>query len=254
MSLVMNCSVSRGNFTLNANLSAPNNAVTAIVGPNGSGKTTTLMLVAGLLACTSGSIALDDTVFDAAESDPGIFLQPERRDVGMVFQDGALFSHLSALDNVAFGLRARGEKKNDARQRGISMLEQFGMGDYLRTLPHEMSGGQRQRVSVARALSASPTVLLADEPTSAIDQSAQAQLLKLFLGLLNDGLSIVLVSHDLGVIRYLTKRVYVMKDGVFVESGDTETVFNDPQEDYTKMLLASIPGELGKAARAKLKK
>jgi ABC-type glutathione transport system ATPase component len=109
-------------------------------------------------------------------------------------------------------------------------------------------------VSVARALSANPTVLLADEPTSAIDQSAQAQLLKLFLGLLNDGLAIVLVSHDLGVIRYLTKRVYVMKDGVFVESGDTETVFNDPQEEYTKMLLASIPGELGKAARAKLKR
>lgn len=76
--------------------------------------------------------------------------------------------------------------------------------------------------------------------------------MKLFLGLLNDGLSIVLISHDLGVIRYLTKRVYVMKDGVFVESGETEKVFNDPQEEYTKLLLASIPGELGKAARQKL--
>ena len=111
---------------------------------------------------------------------------------------------------------------------------------------------QRQRVSVARALSANPSVLLADEPTSAIDQSAQAQLLNLFRGLLNDGLAIVLVSHDLGVIRYLTKRVYVMKDGVFVESGVTEEVFNDPREDYTKLLLASIPGHLGTAARKKL--
>jgi ABC-type glutathione transport system ATPase component len=118
--------------------------------------------------------------------------------------------------------------------------------------PRQLSGGQRQRVSVARALSANPTVLLADEPTSAIDQSAQAQLLNLFRGLLNDGLAIVMVSHDLGVIRYLTKRVYVMKDGVFVESGVTEEIFNDPREDYTKLLLASIPGHLGTAARKKL--
>ena len=118
--------------------------------------------------------------------------------------------------------------------------------------PRQLSGGQRQRVSVARALSASPTVLLADEPTSAIDQSAQAQLLNLFRGLLDDGLAIVLVSHDLGVIRYLTNRVYVMKDGVFVESGITEEIFNDPREEYTKILLASIPGTLSTAARQKL--
>jgi peptide/nickel transport system ATP-binding protein len=114
--------------------------------------------------------------------------------------------------------------------------------------PRQLSGGQRQRVSVARALSAQPAVLLADEPTSAIDQSAQAQLLNLFQGLLDGGLSIALVSHDLGVIRYLTQRVYVMKDGEFVESGPTIEVFDNPTQDYTKKLIASIPGrELRKA-------
>ena len=215
MSLVMNCSVSRGNFTLNANLSAPNNAVTAIVGPNGSGKTTTLMLVAGLLACTSGSIALDDTVFDAAENDPGIFLQPERRDVGMVFQDGALFSHLSALDNVAFGLRARGEKKNDARQRGISMLEQFGMGDYLRTLPHEMSGGQRQRVALARTLVTHPKILLLDEPTSALDEEARRDSLEFLAAVFAQFTGpVLLVSHqrdEVNALATTTARVEVQR-------------------------------------------
>jgi peptide/nickel transport system ATP-binding protein len=97
-------------------------------------------------------------------------------------------------------------------------------------------------VGVARALSAHPEILIADEPTSAIDQSAQAQLLNLFQGLLGDGLSIALVSHDLGVIRYLTNRVYVMKDGAFVESGLTQEVFDNPKHEYTKQLIASIPG------------
>jgi peptide/nickel transport system ATP-binding protein len=108
--------------------------------------------------------------------------------------------------------------------------------------PRQLSGGQRQRVSVARALSASPSVLVADEPTSAIDQSAQAQLLNLFNRLIREGLSIVLISHDLAVIRYLARRVYVMREGAFVETGQTERIFNDPQHEYTRTLIASIPG------------
>ena len=108
--------------------------------------------------------------------------------------------------------------------------------------PRQLSGGQRQRVSVARALSVKPSVLVADEPTSAIDQSAQAQLLNYFNHLIRAGLSIVLISHDLAVVRYLARRVYVMRDGEFVESGPTEQIFEDPQHDYTRTLIASIPG------------
>ena len=117
-------------------------------------------------------------------------------------------------------------------------------GDDAYNYPRSLSGGQRQRASVARALSAQPSVLIADEPTSAIDQSAQSQLLGLFNNLINDGLSIVLVSHDLSVIRYLSDYVYVMKDGVFVESGKTEEIFDDPKEEYTQKLIASIPGRI----------
>jgi ABC-type glutathione transport system ATPase component len=143
--------------------------------------------------------------------------------------------------------------RKSAEAKALELLKSMGIASMdAAKKPRQLSGGQRQRVSVARALSANPSVLLADEPTSAIDQSAQAQLLNLFRGLLNQGLAIVLVSHDLGVIRYLTKRVYVMKDGVFVESGNTESIFNDPQQAYTKELLASIPGTLGVAARKKL--
>jgi peptide/nickel transport system ATP-binding protein len=226
-----------------------------IVGESGSGKSTLARVMAGLQPPSAGAIRFrGDNVFKGNKS----FQSGNRNQVQMVFQDpyGSLNPQLTGLSAVAEAVRIHTKVgKDEAEQKALELLERMGIGklDALKQ-PRQLSGGQRQRVSVARALSANPTVLLADEPTSAIDQSAQAQLLKLFLGLLNDGLSIVLVSHDLGVIRYLTKRVYVMKDGVFVESGDTETVFNDPQEEYTKMLLASIPGELGKAARAKLKR
>jgi ABC-type glutathione transport system ATPase component len=174
----------------------------------------------------------------------------------MVFQDpyGSLNPQLTGLNAVAEAVRIHDKtNKADSETRALELLKRMGIAELDAVKkPRQLSGGQRQRVSVARALSASPTVLLADEPTSAIDQSAQAQLLNLFRGLLDDGLAIVLVSHDLGVIRYLTERVYVMKDGVFVESGVTEEIFNDPREEYTKILLASIPGALGTAARKKL--
>lgn len=220
MSLVMNCSISRGNFTLNANLTAQNQAVTAIMGPNGSGKTTALMLVAGLLAVESGNITLDEIVFDTAENGNGIFVQPEHREVGMVFQDGALFSHLSALDNVSFGLRARGMKKNEARLLANSMLGEFAMGSYLQSLPHELSGGQRQRVALARALATRPKILLLDEPTSALDEDARSEsftfLAKVFAEFTGP---VLLVSHqrdEVNALATTTARVEVQRGATVV--------------------------------------
>jgi ABC-type glutathione transport system ATPase component len=176
----------------------------------------------------------------------------KRRLVQMVFQDpyGSLNPRITALSAVSEAVRVHGAgSRSDAIARSLDLLAQMGISERdAKKKPRQLSGGQRQRVSVARALSAQPAVLLADEPTSAIDQSAQAQLLNLFQGLLDGGLSIALVSHDLGVIRYLTQRVYVMKDGEFVESGPTIEVFDNPTQDYTKKLIASIPGrELRKA-------
>lgn len=226
-----------------------------IVGESGSGKSTLARVLAGLQVPTEGEILFNgESVYKGSKAYTG----EARRQVQMVFQDpyGSLNPQLTGLNAVAEAVRIHDKTSKElSEERALQLLRRMGIAelDAIKK-PRQLSGGQRQRVSVARALSASPTVLLADEPTSAIDQSAQAQLLNLFRGLLDEGLAIVLVSHDLGVIRYLTKRVYVMKDGVFVESGVTEEIFNDPREEYTKLLLASIPGDLGVAARQKLNK
>jgi peptide/nickel transport system ATP-binding protein len=223
-----------------------------IVGESGSGKSTLARVLAGLQPPTSGQVYFNgELVYKGNNS----YVGEARRQVQMVFQDpyASLNPKLTALSAVAEAVRSQKKcGRNEAQAQAIGLLKSMGVLELDAVKkPRQLSGGQRQRVSVARALSANPSVLLADEPTSAIDQSAQAQLLNLFRGLLNQGLAIVLVSHDLGVIRYLTKRVYVMKDGVFVEDGETESIFNNPREEYTKELLASIPGAIGAAAREK---
>ena len=239
----------------NVSLTLTSGEPIGIGGESGSGKSTLARVLAGLQPPTEGEILFNgESVYKGAKSYTG----EARRQVQMVFQDpyGSLNPQLTGLSAVAEAVRIHDKcDKKESEVRALELLQRMGIArlDALKK-PRQLSGGQRQRVSVARALSANPTVLLADEPTSAIDQSAQAQLLNLFRGLLDEGLAIVLVSHDLGVIRYLTKRVYVMKDGVFVESGVTEEIFNNPREEYTKLLLASIPGNLGVAARQKLHK
>jgi ABC-type glutathione transport system ATPase component len=168
----------------------------------------------------------------------------------MVFQDpySSLNPRMTALAAVAEACRFHDRSsRRDAEARALDLLAQMGLGpgDAAKK-PKQLSGGQRQRVSVARALAAHPALLIADEPTSAIDQSAQAQLLGLLNRLRESGLGIVLVSHDLAVIRYLASRVHVMKDGVFVESGDTAEVFERPRNPYTQTLIASIPGRMAR--------
>jgi peptide/nickel transport system ATP-binding protein len=220
-----------------------------IVGESGSGKSTLARVLAGLQRPDSGEVLFDgENIYQRGKAYRG----DKRRLVQMVFQDpyGSLNPRITALSAVSEAVRVHGAgSRSDAIARSLDLLAQMGISERdAKKKPRQLSGGQRQRVSVARALSAQPAVLLADEPTSAIDQSAQAQLLNLFQGLLDGGLSIALVSHDLGVIRYLTQRVYVMKDGEFVESGPTIEVFDNPTQDYTKKLIASIPGrELRKA-------
>jgi len=214
-----------------------------IVGESGSGKSTLARVLAGLQEPTEGEVLFGgESIYDRGKAYRG----DKRRLVQMVFQDpyGSLNPRITALSTVAEAVRVHGaQTRQEALSRSLELLARMGISERdAGKKPRQLSGGQRQRVSVARALSAQPAVLLADEPTSAIDQSAQAQLLNLFRGLLDEGLSIALVSHDLGVIRYLTSRVYVMKDGVFVESGPTAEVFDNPQQDYTRQLIASIPG------------
>ena len=222
-----------------------------IVGESGSGKSTLARVLSGLQLPESGSVLYrGQSIYAGGRAYPGTM----RREVQMVFQDpySSLNPRMTALAAVAEACRFHDKSSSvEARANALQLLARMGIGaSEARKKPRQLSGGQRQRTSVARALAARPSVLVADEPTSAIDQSAQAQLLNLLNGLRGDGLSIVLVSHDLAVIRYLAKRVYVMSDGELVETGDTVDVFERPQDAYTRALIASIPGRITRLAAA----
>ena len=221
----------------------PKGQTIGVVGESGSGKSTFARVLSGLQLPTSGSVTF---MGNPIQSGRNTYEGALRKEVQMVFQDpyGSLNPRMRIVKAIAEAIRQhQGLDKKASRVAALDLLESMGISNLdAQKFPSKLSGGQRQRASVARALSAQPSVLIADEPTSAIDQSAQAQLLGLFNDLIKKGLSIVLVSHDLGVIRYLSDYVYVMKDGIFVESGKSEEIFNNPKEDYTKKLISSIPG------------
>jgi ABC-type dipeptide/oligopeptide/nickel transport system ATPase subunit len=222
----------------------PGEAV-GIVGESGSGKTTLARVLVGLQPPTKGEVLIEGVPVLSAASGYGI-PRTERWKVQMVFQDpySSLNPRMRAWRAVAEAVqvwqRLTGER---ARAEAFRLLNAMGLtNEQARQFPAALSGGQRQRVSVARALAPGPKALIADEPTSAIDQSAQAQLLNLFRALQADwGLSIVFISHDLGLVRYLTSRVYVMQKGIVVETGNTQAVFDHPSHPYTRLLIESIP-------------
>ncbi|MBM3721644.1 MAG: ABC transporter ATP-binding protein [Actinobacteria bacterium] len=216
--------------------------VVGVVGESGSGKSTFARVLAGLQFPTDGEVTFKgENIFKGGEAYPGEL----RKAVQMVFQDpySSLNPRMRVINAVTEAvMHHQHASKKDATEIAHNLLQRMGISSTdARKYPSALSGGQRQRASVARALSAQPEVLLADEPTSAIDQSAQSQLLELFAELIASGLSVVLVSHDLGVIRYLCDRVYVMESGIFVESGATQDIFHKPANPYTQKLISSIP-------------
>jgi peptide/nickel transport system ATP-binding protein len=224
---------------------APGEAV-GIVGESGSGKTTLARVLVGLQAPTRGSVSLHGNTVAMANTRHH-FARADRWKVQMVFQDpySSLNPRQHAWSAVAEAIgvwqHCRGP---EARTRAFELLAAMGVSAaQAQQFPRALSGGQRQRISIARALAPNPLVLIADEPTSAVDQSAQAQLLNLLRRLQRDrGLAIVFISHDLGIIHYLTTRVYVMQRGVIVESGPTPSVFEQPHHPYTRQLIGSLLG------------
>lgn len=222
----------------------PGEAV-GIVGESGSGKTTLARVLVGLQRPTLGEVWMDGKPVFSPDLNHRM-PRSERWKAQMIFQDpySSLNPRMRAVHAVAEAVQVwRGVSRQEAEAEGLNLLQAMGISnDQARQLPRSLSGGQRQRVSVARALAPNPKVLLADEPTSAIDQSAQAQLLNLLRHLQRErGLTIVFISHDLSLVHYLTTRVYVMQKGNVVETGDTRTVFRQPQHPYTRLLLDSIP-------------
>ena len=217
-----------------------------IVGESGSGKTTLARVLVGLQPPRLGEVLLEGKpVFGAGQK--ATFPRGERWKVQMIFQDpySSLNPRMRAWQGVAEAVQVwQGVSAKEARTQAFQLLNSVGISsEQAEHFPRSLSGGQLQRVSVARALAPNPKVLIADEPTSSIDQSAQAQLLNLFRRLQQErALTIVFISHDLGLIRYLTSRVYVMQKGKIVEAGDTLRVFDRPEHSYTQLLIASIPG------------
>ncbi|MBW8825780.1 MAG: ABC transporter ATP-binding protein, partial [Acidobacteria bacterium] len=213
--------------------------VVALLGPNGAGKTTVLRLLAGLLALDDGRIALgaeEKVVFDDPSAD--IFVPPERRPIGMVFQDYLLFGHLDALDNVAFGLRARGMGKIDARRLARDWLERVGLSDHAGHRPDALSGGQAQRVALARALATEPHLLLLDEPLAALDAGTRAEvrrdLRRHLAGF--DGIRL-LVTHDPIDAYVLADRVVILEEGRITQAGTLGEVTAHPGSRYAADLV-----------------
>lgn len=229
--------VTRGDaFQLALDLAIPPGQVVALLGPNGAGKTTVLHALAGLLRLREGRIALGDMVLD--EPSARTFVPPERRDVGVVFQDYLLFPHLTALENVAFGLRARGADRAAAREIAGRWLDRVGVADYAERRPAALSGGQAQRVAVARALAPAPRLLLLDEPLAALDAATRLEVRAGLAQHLRDfGGAALMVTHDPLDAMALADRIVVLEDGQVVQDGAPVDVARAPRTEYVARLV-----------------
>ncbi|WP_416565422.1 ABC transporter ATP-binding protein [Nocardia testacea] len=235
MTLTAELRVTRGDFSLDLDLRLAPGEVVALLGPNGAGKTTALRALAGLTPLTAGSIRLDDRIWDAP---PGDFVPPERRSVGVVFQDYLLFAHLDALENVAFGLRARGVRRAEARERAAQWLDRVGLGEHRRARPRALSGGQAQRVALARALAVEPEVLLLDEPLAALDAATRVRVRSELAHHLGDYPGhTLLVTHDPLDAMVLADRLVIVEGGVVVQQGPPGEVARRPRSDYVAELV-----------------
>jgi molybdate transport system ATP-binding protein len=239
-------SVRLGDFELAVDLHVDQGEVLAVLGPNGSGKTTLLRTVAGLQPVDSGRITIDDDVLDDAATD--VFVPPERRPVGVVFQQYLLFEHLSALDNVAFGLRARGIARHDARRLAATWLDRVGLGNLAGSRPRALSGGQAQRVALARALAIDPRILLLDEPLAALDVATRRQVRRDLRHHLADFDGVrVLVTHDPVDAYALADRVAIIDRGRVVQTGTIAEITAHPRSRYVAELVGTnlITGTIG---------
>jgi molybdate transport system ATP-binding protein len=225
-----------GSFRLDIDITTRSGETIAILGPNGSGKTTLFRCLAGLLPIDDGRVDLDGEPLDVPETDT--FVVPERRPVAVVFQDYLLFPNLTALENVAFGLRARGVPKVEARSRAHDWLQRVGLTHHAHRRPRTLSGGQAQRVALARALATEPRLLLLDEPLAALDAGTRGEVrrdlrrhLKTF-----DGVRL-LVTHDPVDAYALADRVVILEQGQVVQTGTLTDVTAQPRSRYIADLV-----------------
>jgi glutamate transport system ATP-binding protein len=211
--------------------------VVVVIGPSGSGKSTLCRAINRLESIQQGEISIDGQKLP----DEGKALAHLRADVGMVFQSFNLFAHKTVLENVTLGpVKVRKESAADAEKRARELLDRVGVGNQADKYPAQLSGGQQQRVAIARALAMNPKVMLFDEPTSALDPEMINEVLDVMVGLARDGMTMVVVTHEMGFARKAANRVVFMDGGRIVESADPETFFTNPTSDRAKDFLSKI--------------
>jgi L-cystine transport system ATP-binding protein len=215
--------------------------VVVIIGPSGSGKTTMLRCLNVLETPTTGAISIEGQTLDFTGSVSKKSISSFRRLTGMVFQSYNLFPHKTALQNVMEGpIIVKNEDKGSAEKKARALLEKVGLGDKMDFYPSHLSGGQQQRVGIARALAMEPEVMLFDEPTSALDPELVGEVLKVMKDLAQEGMTMIVVTHEMRFAREAADEVIFMDQGVIVERGKPEDIFTNPREERTKQFLNRI--------------
>ena len=221
--------------------------VLCLVGPSGSGKSTFLRCINHLEKVDAGRLYVDGELVGYRQKGDKLYeISPkeaarQRREIGMVFQHFNLFPHLKAIDNVTLGPRkVRGASKADADQQAMELLERVGLADKANSLPTALSGGQQQRVAIARALAMKPKAMLFDEPTSALDPEVINEVLDVMSELAEQGMTMLVVTHEMGFARHVCDRVVYMDQGEIVEQGEPEEFFTAPRSERAKAFLSKI--------------
>ena len=210
--------------------------VVVIIGPSGSGKSTLLRCINGLETPTTGIITFDKMPLNGEEN-----INAVRTEVGMVFQRFNLFPHMSVIKNLMLApMKVRGLSKEEAYTRGMNLLKKVGLQDKENAKPSQLSGGQQQRVAIARALAMKPKALLFDEPTSALDPEMVHEVLDVMKEVANEGMTMVVVTHEMGFAREVATRAVFIDHGIIVEEGEPNNLFKSPKEERTKAFLSQV--------------
>lgn len=230
------------------NLTVNEGDTIVIIGPSGTGKSTLLRCVNLLTRAEEGQIWLDDQEITARHCDE----DKVRQHIGMVFQNFLLFNHLNALDNVMLGLiRVKHMKPEEAREKALKELDRVGLSDRAGHYPGQLSGGQQQRVAIARALAMDPRIMLFDEPTSALDPELIGEVLEVMRKLALEGMTMLVVTHEMGFAREVADRIVFLEKGSIVEEGSPEELFYHPKHDRTREFLWKITELYGKKEEKK---
>ena len=211
--------------------------VAVVIGPSGSGKSTFLRCLNRLEEADGGEIIFEGV--DINKKDTNI--EKVREDMGMVFQSFNLFPHKSVLENITMApILVKGEDKSQAEARAVKLLERVGLADKRDAYPNQLSGGQKQRIAIVRALAMNPSVMLFDEPTSALDPEMVGEVLDVMQQLAKEGMTMVVVTHEMGFAREVGDRILFLDEGLLVEEGTPDEVFNHPKEERTQSFLNKV--------------